>query len=157
RLEWPIDAAEHAAALMVHLGELAMHRRGRAHHITAERLADRLVAKADAEHRNVGGGRIDQIEADAGLVGRAPNGRPHDRVGLRADHMVDRDLVVAMHDHVGPEPAQIVDEVEGEAVVIVDQDDHAVSLAYFGSYEATLIGPAGLRWRNAAPPRRRGT
>jgi hypothetical protein len=29
-----------------------------------------------------------------------------------------------MHGHVGAEPAQVMDEVEGEAVVVVDQDDH---------------------------------
>ena len=38
--------------------------------------------------------------------------------------VVGRDLVVAMDDDVGAQPAQIVDQVEGEAVVVVDQDDH---------------------------------
>ena len=56
--------------------------------------------------------------------------------GSAASTSVDRDLVVAMHGHLRPEPAQVVDEVEGEAVVVVDQQDHgslAVSLAHFGS------------------------
>ena len=35
-----------------------------------------------------------------------------------------RNLVVAMDDDVRPQPAQIMDQVEGEAVVVVDQDDH---------------------------------
>jgi hypothetical protein len=29
-----------------------------------------------------------------------------------------------MHDNVRAQPAEIMDEVEGEAVVIVDQDEH---------------------------------
>jgi hypothetical protein len=29
-----------------------------------------------------------------------------------------------MDNHVCPQPAEIVEQVEGEAVVIVDQDDH---------------------------------
>jgi hypothetical protein len=38
-----------------------------------------------------------------------------------------------MHGNVSPEPAQVMDEVEGEAVVVVDQQDHEpVSLAHFG-------------------------
>ena len=36
-----------------------------------------------------------------------------------------RDLVVAMHDHLGPQLAEVMDEVEGEAVVVVDEDDHS--------------------------------
>ena len=47
--------------------------------------------------------------------------------GVGRDHVVGRDLVVAMHDDVRPQPAEIVEEVEGEAVVVVDQDDHAFS------------------------------
>ena len=72
----------------------------------------------------VGDGLADQVEADAGLVGRAGAGRQHDRVGVHRDHLVGGDLVVAMHDDVRPQPAEIVEQVEGEAVVIVDQDDH---------------------------------
>ena len=70
-------------------------------------------------------GLLDQIEADAGLVRRAGAGRQHDRVGLSRQHVRDGDLVVAMHGHVRPKPAQVMDEVEGEAVVVVDQHDHA--------------------------------
>jgi hypothetical protein len=29
-----------------------------------------------------------------------------------------------VHDHIHPQPAQVVEQVEGEAVVVVDQDDH---------------------------------
>ena len=35
------------------------------------------------------------------------------------------DLVVAMHDDLRPQSTEIVEQVEGEAVVIVDQNDHA--------------------------------
>src|SRR5215213_6180103 len=45
----PVDAAEYALALMRDFGELAMHRRRRAHDLAAERLTDRLQAEADAE------------------------------------------------------------------------------------------------------------
>jgi hypothetical protein len=33
-----------------------------------------------------------------------------------------------MHDNVGPQPAKIMEKVEGEAVVVVDQDDHVSPL-----------------------------
>ncbi len=50
-LERPVDAAEHAAALVVDLRELAVHRQRRLGHGRAEHLSDRLVAEADAEER----------------------------------------------------------------------------------------------------------
>ena len=46
--------------------------------------------------------------------------------GFGASTSSTRDLVVAMHDHVRAQLAEEVDEVEGEAVVVIDQDDHAV-------------------------------
>ena len=44
--------------------------------------------------------------------------------GFAAITSSTRDLVVAMHGDLRAQPAEIVDEVEGEAVVVVDQDDH---------------------------------
>src|ERR1700734_841320 len=91
RLEWAVDAAEHALALVAHLGELAVHGQGRAHDVAAEGLADRLVAEADAEHRNGRRGLVDQVEADAGIIGGAGPRRQHDRIGIGGDHIGARD------------------------------------------------------------------
>ncbi len=63
-------------------GDLAVHRRGRADHLAAECLADRLMAEADAEDRDFARGGGDQVQADAGLVRRAWAGRQHDRFRL---------------------------------------------------------------------------
>ena len=52
RLEGRVDAAEDAGAGMADRGELAVHRRRRAHHPAAESVADRLMAEADAEDRD---------------------------------------------------------------------------------------------------------
>src|SRR6185369_598792 len=78
RLERAVDAAEHARAPMANFGELAVNRLRRPHDVAAERLADGLMAEADAEDRDGRRGLFDQIEADTGLVGRAGAGRQHD-------------------------------------------------------------------------------
>jgi hypothetical protein len=109
---------------MLHLGKLAMDRYRRAHDVAAESLADGLMAKADAKDRDGGRGLVDQLEANAGIVRRAGSGREHDGLGVSGNDLVRRDLVVAMHGNIGPEPAQIMEQVEGKAVVIVDQQDH---------------------------------
>ena len=49
--------------------------------------------------------------------------------GSSRERLVDADLVVAPHRHVGAELAEIMDEIEGEAVVIVDQRDALHSLS----------------------------
>src|SRR5262249_59941093 len=101
-----------------------MYGKRRADDLAAECLPDRLMAEADAEDRNARRRCRDQIKANAGLVRRAGPWREHDRVGLCRNDGARRHLVVTMHFDLGPELTEIVDEVEGKAVVIVDQDDH---------------------------------
>ncbi len=75
--------------------DLAVHRFRRADDLAAERLADRLVAEADAEQWDLPGGGGDQVEADAGLVRRAGARRQHDRFRLHGQGVLDRQLVIA--------------------------------------------------------------
>ena len=168
RLERPVDAAEHAVR-----PRGGSRRACRASAPARARPCRRTPGRSpDGRGRRrgsgcVGAALLDQVEADAGLVRRAGAGRQHDRLGLAREHVVDRDLVVAMHDDVRPQLAQVVDEVEGEAVVVVDQQDHGrLSSSTFralrrGSEPVRAadgaIARARPRWRSGAPPRRRGT
>src|SRR5579883_3557282 len=68
RQEWSVDAAEYAVAAVTDLGDLAMRRRRRSHHAAAEHLSNRLMAEADAEHRDGGSSRGDQLQADTRFV-----------------------------------------------------------------------------------------
>src|SRR5262245_20489492 len=105
--------------------QLAVHELRRPLDQAAKGLADRLVPEADAEQRHLGvARRLDEIEADPRLVRRARTRRQHDRLRPRRQHLADADLVVAVHHRLGAKLTEIVVEVEGEAVVVVDQDDH---------------------------------
>ena len=90
----------------------------------AERLADRLVAQADAEDRHAPGQPADRLHRDAGLVGglraraRSPGGS-----GRSASTPATSIGVVAAHLHLGAQLPEVLDEVVGEAVVVVDHDD----------------------------------
>ena len=56
-----------------------------------------------------------------GVVGGARPGRDEDRVGVERLDAGQVDLVVAAHDGIGAELAQVLDEVVGERVVVVDR------------------------------------
>ena len=120
---------EHALSRVGDLGQLPMHGHRRAHHFAAVDLPDGLMAEADAEQRNLRAGLGDEVEADAGLVGRAGAGREHDALGLQLQDFGDGDLVVAEHAAGCTQLAQVVDEVIGEAVVVIDQNQHVAAPA----------------------------
>src|SRR5205085_7451354 len=65
-----------------------------------------------------------EIEADASFIGRAGARRQHDSLRPRRNHLPDADLVIAMDDRLDAEIAEKMIKIEGEAVIIVDEDDH---------------------------------
>src|SRR6202020_2173099 len=100
-----------------------MHWRWRAHNIAAKRLSDRLMAKADPEHWRRFAGRANEIDTDARFIRRARPGGENDGVRLVGERICDGDLVVAPHRHIRAQLAKVVDEVEREAVIVVDERD----------------------------------
>src|SRR5579863_5105624 len=124
RLERRVDAAQDAGAVVADGRKLAVHRDWRADDGAAESVANRLMAEADPKHRDFAGNRPDQIEADTGVLGSTRAGRKHDGVGIGGHNGGAGDPVVAMHAHLRPKVPEEMDQVEGEAVVIVDQDNH---------------------------------
>ena len=101
-----------------------MHQALGADDVAAEGLADRLVAEAHAQDRQIGRGGRDQLQADAGLIRRAGTGREQHRFGLEGEGLGGGERIVADHARLGPQLVQIVDEVVGEAVIIIDDEDH---------------------------------
>ncbi len=95
-----------------------------AHDPAAKGLADRLVAEADSQDRQVLGSLADQLEADAGARRVAGARRKDDRVGAEAERLLGRHLVVAHDARLGAELAQVMHQVPGEAVVVVDEEQH---------------------------------
>jgi len=74
-----------------------------AHDASAKRLAQALVAEADAEDRDLSGKLLDRLIGDASVVGRAGAGRDDDAVVAR--QLGDGDLVIAEYRRLDPKLA----------------------------------------------------
>src|SRR5450755_3517483 len=123
RHERVIEPVEHAGAGVMHGTYLAVHNGRRAHHLASKGNADRLVAEADAEHRDAAAEVTHEVNTDASFLGGPGPWRHHDRGRTAARNVRDRERVVALHDDRRPKLAQVLHEVEGERVVVVD-DEH---------------------------------
>ena len=108
---------------MANFGQLAVGGSGRAHHLAAICVADRLMAETNAKQRHLVASGADQLEANARFARSARAGREHDRVGARSEYVLDGGLVVTAHIDLRAESAEVMNQVPGEAIVIVDQRD----------------------------------
>src|SRR3972149_5312986 len=88
------EAAEDAGAVVVDHAGLAVHDLAGAGDGTAERLADRLVAEADAEDGELAREVLDEGHADAGLFRRAGPGGDDDPLRRHLLDLLQRHLVV---------------------------------------------------------------
>jgi len=103
-----------------------MKRLSRTRDPPAERLPNTLMAKTDAQNRQVAGHSPDEFERDPGEVGRAGARRQHDcRCTLR--HADQR--IVAHRDGLFTQLVEVAANVVDEAVVVVDDEDHGSSKA----------------------------
>ncbi len=101
-----------------------MHEAVGAHHFTTENVADALVAKTDAEHgdsRSVG---QDHLPGDAGFFWGTRARGDHDPAWRECGDVGHGDLVVPEDPRLGSEFPEILHEVVGEGVVVIDDEEH---------------------------------
>ncbi len=103
---------------------LAVHQGLGADHVSAERLTDGLMAQADAQNRHGCRRRLDQRQADAGLIRCAGTGRQQHGGGVQRPRLIHRQVVIAHHMRRRAQLREVVDEIVGEAVVVIDDEDH---------------------------------
>src|SRR5690606_8350127 len=96
----------------------------RAHDLRAERRPDRLVAQTHAEDGDLAGKPAYAFHADPRLRRRARPRRDHDALGRQRSDTVEVHLVVPPNDGLRAQLPEELDEVPGERVVIVDDEDH---------------------------------
>ena len=87
-------------------------------------VSDRLVAEADAEDRRAAAEAADHLLGDPRVLRPARPGGDHDRLRSGALHGIRVEGVIAANVHLGSQLPQVLHEVVGERIVVVDDEDH---------------------------------
>ena len=110
------------------------------HDLAAVGLPDALVPEADAHDRQLAGEVLDDIDRQAGLARGAGAGGYEDALRFVGLDLLEGDLVVSMHQHVGLQLAQVLDEIECERIVVVEDENHRQA-----KYSSACAWPSGLQ------------
>lgn len=131
---------------VMHRAQLAMHDVICPHDLAAKGLSDCLMSEADPHQGRACFGRCHcEGQTDPGLIGIAGTGREQDAAWSQAHRLLDIDGIVAVYHHLRPEASQIVNEVVGETVVVIDQQQHGRILCSKGRRRPLYSGAYMLR------------
>ena len=123
-LEGRGEIFEDASARVENGRGFAVHEAVGPDHVASVDFADALVTETDAEDRNASSESLYNFAADAGFGWGAGSGGDDDSLRRELFDLRYGDLVVAHDMEVRPQLAEILDEVVGEAVVVIEDEDH---------------------------------
>ena len=101
-----------------------MHQRWRPVDPSAERGADSLVSQADTQDRHTLCKHANGLDGNARVFGTPGSRRDDDAVWCQGHNLLDPDLIVPSDDRVGAQLAQILRQVVGKRIVVVDDEKH---------------------------------
>ena len=119
-----LQALENTLALVMNHRGLAMHQFPGPHHLPAVNLSDRLMPEADPEDRKLASEGLDYLAGNARLVGRAGPRRNANPRRLQVPQFLHRDGIIPKHFHLRTQLPEILHEVVGEGVVVIDDNEH---------------------------------
>ena len=103
----------------------AVHEARSADDVASVNLADTLMAEADTEDGNFSTEMPNHIATDTGIGGRAGPGGNDDFFGSELLDVGNGNLVIAFHKELRTKLAKVLNEVVGERIVVIDDEDHA--------------------------------
>src|SRR5438270_11770934 len=107
---------------------LAVHELTRTDNIPAKRRAYGLMSQAHAQYGPFAGKVLDQLNADARLLRRTWSWRNQNMAGPHLFHLMRRDLITQSHLHLLTQLAQILHQVVGKGIVVVEDEDHGFAM-----------------------------
>src|SRR5215467_9081690 len=104
-----------------------MHQCWGPHDLASVCLGDRLIAQANSEYRHFSCKISYGLHNDAGVGGHSGPGRYHQARGLQFPNALDGDLIVAIHNRFGTQLTQVLNQVIGKRIIVVDDQKHSSS------------------------------
>jgi hypothetical protein len=118
-------AFEDRLASVPDFGNFAMHEPACADDISPEDMADALMTEADAQDRNALTKGADHVTTDACFLWRALARGDTDVIRPLFGDLFQGDLIIPVDLHLRAHLAKVLDEVVGEGVVVIDDEEHA--------------------------------
>src|SRR5262249_2378619 len=107
------------------LARLAVHQRGSPHNLSSKNFADGLVSQAHAEHWYGFMKVLNDVLGNPGVRRDTRSRRNHDMRWVLPFDFFQCDFVITEDPQLGAQLAQILNEVVGEGVVVIDHHDHS--------------------------------
>ncbi len=82
------------------------------------------MAEAHTEDGKFTGKPLDEFHGDSSFLRRARTGRNHDAFRLSPGNFIHSNFVVAVHFDLATQLAEILREVVGEGIVVVEKQNH---------------------------------
>jgi hypothetical protein len=113
-------------AIVVDLVGFAVHEAGGSLDDCAGAETDALMAQANAEQGDFGTEVADDLVGDTTFARGAGAGGDDNMGGIQLGHLIDGDFIIAknLEGHLWSNLAELLHEVVGERVVVIDQHDH---------------------------------
>ena len=103
-----------------------MHDLACSRHHCAEAIANALVPQANAQDGNVRPEVANDLIGDARSIRGARPGGDHDALWLQLLDLRDGYLIIAHHMNLLSQFTEVLEEVVGEAVVVIDKQQHFI-------------------------------
>lgn len=110
--------------LVTDFGNFAMHEPVCPHDIATEDMPNTLMAEADSKSGNARSKFFDHSTTDARLLWRAGTGGNADMIRLLFGDLIESDLIIPVNLHLRTHLSEVLDEVVGKGVVVVDDQEH---------------------------------
>src|SRR5215472_142103 len=130
--------AEDIFAVVMDLAGFAMEKFRSADDFSAKSCTNGLVAEANTEDWKFSGKTLDELDGNARFPRRTRSGRNDNALRAAAGDFFNGDFVVAMDFDVRTELTQILREVVGKRIVVVQQQNHFPVLVRYASPNLTL-------------------
>src|ERR1700730_8389007 len=129
RLKGNRQPEEYAIPFMEDLRSLSMHQTIGPNDRSPIYLADALMPKADPQHGNPRSKTTDKLVANSGVVRRARSRRNADFFRAQLLNFINCCAIIASDDQLRPEFAEVLNQVVGERVVVIQDQDHIICSA----------------------------